>query len=1424
MANEYLTRTPTSGGNRKIWTWSGWVKFGDIDKNDQVIYSAVSGSSYLHIRFMGVDPTATRSHKLNFQMYDGSTSYNIYTDRVLRDSGSWYHIFLSVDYTQSTAADRTKIYINNELTKQVDEVGTGSASIAAQNYQTYANLSGAVHNIGYHSTYGEYSSCNIFDLYLVDGQALTPDVFGFHKDGDGYVSAGTTNATDFRPGQWSPRLPRSIKHTINSGGGFGVNGFYLPLNDSSNPGADFHCTPNSMIKLKGEDEPQPLNGAPTTSDAYVSQLREEPGTLGFDGVVKFDGVDDYISFAGTNDFAFGTGDFTVEFTMLSSDKTANGFYNRLFCNDGPTGDVAGNLQFNIDEPTGALVIWNGTGNVLVGNTNLCDSEWHHVAVTRSGTALRIFVDGNQDGVATDSTNWGTHNSGSPRLYIGATGSGGGDGWYKGFLSNYRILKGTALYTANFTKPTAPLVNDVVNTKLLIFQSTTDATYGVVTPGGAGTVTANGGVFATKNELTGSIELAVPCISTATGANLITNGGFDDDISGWTVVDATVSWEWETGSIRIVPNSGVNGAVYQSITTVIGQRYSLSVDVVGANPIGSPPSPFARIHVGTTTDITLNERYLHTGQSAAHNVSIGHYTVSFTATTTTTTVWLEVGGGAQTQVDFDNVVVKQEDVPRDYSADIRGSGTNNTLTVTGNGGVGYALDSYYGSAMNFGGSADKLSFDNVISNPGNGDFTFEFWAAPDDWSGTYTGLLTLSTTTAADRFETAIQSNNIHVYTATGTWVDTGFEFPKEQWTHVAFERYNGFLTMYINGAARWVVANTHDYNEAWSSKQQFGKHGSGHGDYDGLLQDLRCYVGVAKYKGGFDVPKPYTARDSNSKKFKGDWRIISDASVNNFATFNPLAMVPAAAVGVSFSNGNLTVTGSAAYRSTPATMGMHSGKWYVEFYWNTWMNDCHLGIMNDLSPNITGTWAGTTAPGYAWAGSGGRLYNNGSIFGSFLHTFTTGDVCQIAFDADNGNLYFGKNGTWLDGANPSAGTGANWTGLTDGPYHFFVTTTSTSPVVTVNFGQNPSFCGSLSIGTEPDGNGNGLFKYLPPSGFLALCDNNLPAPAVADPGKHFKTVLYTGDGVVGRQITGVGFKPDLVWIKPRDYVDNNVIFNSIINYAQYTNSATAGNTSHKILDYGKSGFTLTDWNNANDPGDSYVAWCWKAGGAPVTNNDGSVTSTVSANPEAGFSMVRFTAQTSSSDVTVGHGLGKKPAFWIYKPYTNTTEWYMYHQDLGASAWVNFDGLVATTGNAAAWGTDPTDTVLTHGQGLANQGDCMMFVWAEIEGYSRIGSYTGNQDVDGPFVHCGFKPAFLMIKLVTGDGRDWHIYDSCRNSVNPVGLNLRPSSTSGENDEPGIDFLSNGFKIRKNYIFSNRDGDTIIFAAFAESPFKTANAK
>ena len=202
----YLNRTPSSTGNRKTWTWSGWVKFANIDKNDQTLFSAVSGSSYSQFRFLGSDSTASRSYKLNYQMYDGSTNTDVYTERIIRDPGAFYHIVLSIDFTQSTANNRVKIYVNNELTTNVSISG-GSPTIASQNTDTFANLSGAVNNIGRHPTYAEYFDGMLAECHMVDGQALAPTDFGETDDNN----------------NWNPKA---------YSGSYGTNGFYLKFADN----------------------------------------------------------------------------------------------------------------------------------------------------------------------------------------------------------------------------------------------------------------------------------------------------------------------------------------------------------------------------------------------------------------------------------------------------------------------------------------------------------------------------------------------------------------------------------------------------------------------------------------------------------------------------------------------------------------------------------------------------------------------------------------------------------------------------------------------------------------------------------------------------------------------------------------------------------------------------------------------------------------------------------------------------------------------------------------------------------------------------------------------------------------------------------------------------------------------------------------
>ena len=366
-----------------------------------------------------------------------------------------------------------------------------------------------------------------------------------------------------------------------------------------------------------------------------------------------------------------------------------------------------------------------------------------------------------------------------------------------------------------------------------------------------------------------------------------------------------------------------------------------------------------------------------------------------------------------------------------------------------------------------------------------------------------------------------------------------------------------------------------------------------------------------------------------------------------------------------------------------------------------------------------------------------------------------------------------------------------------------------------------------------DDSGKGKFHYQPPTGYLALCEDNLPTPAIADPGDHFKTVLYRGDGNNGHSITGVGFQPDLVWLKERTSTSSHQWHDSVrgagnVLISNVTNTESYSATYLYSLD--SDGFTLGTSGGVNASTDDYVAWCWKAGGPAITNNDGSRTTQISVNQTAGFSIGTFTGDVANTH-TIGHGLGKVPAMIIVKERTGNSGWAVYHKSRGNTkvSYLNFtDAEYTETGDTSSWNaTDPTSSVFSVGKnGATNDNTLVFYAWAEIEGFSKFGSYTGNGSADGPFVYCGFKPAWVMFKQ-TNDANNWHIADSSRKSINPVNMVLRANLSNAEsanNTSFDIDFLSNGFKLRSTNDELNENTSSYIFMAFAESPFQTANAK
>ena len=326
------------------------------------------------------------------------------------------------------------------------------------------------------------------------------------------------------------------------------------------------------------------------------------------------------------------------------------------------------------------------------------------------------------------------------------------------------------------------------------------------------------------------------------------------------------------------------------------------------------------------------------------------------------------------------------------------------------------------------------------------------------------------------------------------------------------------------------------------------------------------------------------------------------------------------------------------------------------------------------------------------------------------------------------------------------------------------------------------------------------------------------------PSENFNVVLYTGNGST-QSITGVGFKPDFVWLKLRSAAGyNHVVFDSTRGATKriYPNDVAAENSNGKLISFDSDGFTFNGSGSSNVNGQTFVAWCWKAnGGTTSSNTDGSITSTVQVNLKAGFSIINYTGNNTAG-ATVGHGLGSTPELIIFKPLVGAAGWKVYCnqlsdpankvlslQDTGAEATIN-----------AFNGTLPNSSVIT----LAAYGDTnrtssiIAYAFHSVAGYSKIGSYTGNGSDNGPIVETGFEPAFVMIKRSSGTG-NWQIWDNKRSTTNTRDKLLFPNDSAAEQTLAYVDFLSNGFQIvdasgATGGTNVNINGSTYIYIAFA----------
>lgn len=561
----YLSRTPASAGNQKTWTWSSWIKRGKEANVILLCNADTAANNGFYLAIYG--------NKLYTETYTTTSVWNVTTNRLFRDFSAWYHIVVAVDTTQSTASDRVKIYVNG-----VQETSFSTSNYPSQNYDTLLNNT-TFHAIG---RAGQNSASN-FDGYmalvhLIDGQALTPSSFG------------ETSATT---GQW-------IAKTYS--GSYGTNGFFLDFLDNSTAAAlgydaagSNDWTVNNII----------VGPTATTNDSWSGY---------------FDGNGDYLTLSSNASMSFGTGTFTIEGWFLTTDKSLSVGAGRTLI-----GNSGNSYTSQLYITTNGYITFGNTGSTfLQGSTNLADASWHHVAVSRSGTGsnqIAMWVDGTRVALGTNAENYT-----SGTIYIGAFDTA--NGYWNGYISNLRIVKGSSVYdpsNSTITVPTSPLTA-ITNTALLICKSSTF----VDNSANAYTVTANGNARVSRD---GPFEIFSDSDSlrdhpTSAGTSTGLGGEVSGNYATWNPLsDLANGATFANGNLEVTTISSGEQSIPSTLFVSSGKWYGeITVTTSSTCSVGLiPPSYLTGQQPGITAD---SYGYRNNGTKIT-NGSVTSYGASFT---------------------------------------------------------------------------------------------------------------------------------------------------------------------------------------------------------------------------------------------------------------------------------------------------------------------------------------------------------------------------------------------------------------------------------------------------------------------------------------------------------------------------------------------------------------------------------------------------------------------------------------------------------------------------------------------------------------------------------------------------------------------------------------------------------------------------
>lgn len=1363
--NNHLKRT-FSAGNQTTWTWSAWIKLsGVLDEHILSVGSTSADRTGFEIPVSGGIP--------RFSFYNiASSSVNMLltTSAIPRDYSGFYHIVIVADTTSATSSERLRMYING-----VRVTNFSSATYPNQNTTTFLNSAviGSIGNRAYNLTDNPFDG-QITNTYLIDGQALDPSYFGYTDP-----LTNTWRPKKFKPQAtpnngtvWSNDLTSNVGFYAGEGAIYAFDGDNTTYASVATGGAsnylNFSCNipiaSTLRVKVSTSTNYVYINGSgtPAVSGTGYLTVPTPPANLTQLRVYGDTGV--------------GARIYAIEvdgIELLDSDTTnmgKNAFYLPLDGNTPIGQDQSGRgnnwtpVNFGgsntLEKATGALPILNTDGGGKVAR----------VGVRTDSNASSLVLALPLVGIKSDFSN--TINSGTSNKAITANGNAAASSVQSNFYGGSFAFDGSGDYLETSTS------NDfVVGTG----DFTLEAWYNV-----DASQTTNARLFAQNINNSSNWDCY---IDGGTGTNTIYMHGGNTNLG----MSFPSAGNWH--HFCIVRSSGV---LYSFMNGVLRntQAYTNSV---GVNNLGFR---IGEIGPNGGSGYTL-KGYV---QDFRIYKGLAKYTQNFIPASTDPDILPDTPSGVS------------------YSSNV-------------------ALVPSTDGAVAFDGNGDYLSVsasaDFGFSTPsGNAnDFTIEWFQYWYDltyyqtiWSNNYTS-------TPGILVQTGDGDGRYRVFVSDGSPLFQETNAPAVgSWYHYALVRNGTTYTIYRNGVANGSATSSN----AAGNGTQVADIGQGNGSYylKAFVSNFHVVKGTTLYTSNFTPPTaPLTATEntkllccksqSSATAFDvspGTITANGNAAATNFnpftaninavrgqesgyCTLNPLS----SASNFTISNGNLKSvdTSSTAQSRQYANISISSGKYYFETTIETASNTTMTGVA--VNTGLTNSYPGSLSTDWTYHSSG-LLYNNGSTTSTTAAT-SAGDVVGTAIDMDNGKVWFSVNGNFVGGGVPSTGTNASFSSITGSVTPVFRPYAST---ISANFGQKP-------------------FKFPPPAGFQPLALANTPRPSIVRPDQYVGVTTYTGNG--GTQSINVGFKPDFVWVKNRGASGNNFLADSVrgitkallsdVTDSEYTNA-------NYITSFNSNGFAVGSDSGYNANANTYVSWTWKAGGNSNTYNindvgyatasaagltAGTITPTgASVNTKSGFSIITYTGPNDTNAHSFSHGLGKKPSFIIIKNRDRGFNWDIYHSSLGYNSSLIFTTAATRSG---AYSAEPDSTLVNVQWNYTTYQNekYVAYCWAEIPGFSKFGSYTGNGSSDGPMVVTGFRPRWILIKQSSASGENWRLFDTVRDLYNPTQNRLIPNLSAVEavGVPNELDTLSNGFKLRSTDNASNGSGATYIYAAFAETP-------